>query len=204
MAKKGNKNKNGNKDFESGLKSNTKHGIFAIVFFVLALFFLMAKFDMAGVAGTFINDKFTLLLGIGYILLPILFLMLGSSFVKSETPDIGWARTVSAVLFLLAGLGIIDISYIDNSGGLLGEILSTPFVYLFDDMASIIFLGAILIISILVMFDAKLDLSKFFSKLWGFFIRKKEERDIIEKEEPINEEEEVEEEEEEERNAESV
>ena len=52
----------------------------------------------------------------------------------------------------------------NHAGGLLGEILSTPFVSLFDVSASLVFLGAILIISILIMFDAKLDLAPFSEK----------------------------------------
>ena len=99
--------------------------------------------------------------------------MLGSSFLKSETPNIGWRSVTSSTTFLLSGLGMIDIASGKHSGGLLGEILSTPFVALFDTYASIIFLGAILIISILVMFDAKLDLVPFFQKIWTLITRKK-------------------------------
>ena len=36
------------------LKTQTKHGIIAVILFVLALFFLMSAFDLAGVAGKFI------------------------------------------------------------------------------------------------------------------------------------------------------
>ena len=157
-----------------GLKSQTKHGILAIIFFVLALFFLMSAFNITGVAGEFIYEKLYYLLGIGYILLPLLLILLGSSFMKMETPDVGWRSVTSGAMFLLSGLGIIDIASGNYSGGLLGEILSTPLVSLFDVYASIIFLGAILIISILVIFDAKLNLGPFLEKLWIFITKKKE------------------------------
>ncbi|TSC78082.1 MAG: putative cell division FtsK/SpoIIIE [Parcubacteria group bacterium Gr01-1014_24] len=159
-----------------GLKTQTKHGIMAVIFFVLALFFLMSAFEMTGVAGEFIYEKLNYLLGIGYALLPALFVLLGSSFVKSETPDIGWTSTISGIMFLLSGLGLIDIASGKHSGGLLGEILSIPLVSLFDAYASIIFLGAILIISILVIFDAKLDIAPFFEKLWILITKKKAEK----------------------------
>jgi S-DNA-T family DNA segregation ATPase FtsK/SpoIIIE len=173
------KNKNDKKS--SGLQSHTKHGIVAVVFFVLALFFLMSYFNVAGVAGTFIYEKFYLLLGVGYVLLPILFILLGTSFIKSEVPDIGWTRTISGIMFLLSSLGIIDIAsgkdtatgLLNHSGGLLGQILSTPLVSFFDKYASFVFLGAILIISILIMFDAKLNLAPFFKKIWSLFAKKK-------------------------------
>jgi len=167
--------KNGKK-FSSGLKSQTKNGIIAVVFFVLALFFLMSYFNIAGVAGGFIYEKFDLLLGLGYVLLPALFILLGTSFMKSEAPDIGWTRIISGIMFLLSGLGMIDIASGagNHAGGLLGEILSTPFVSLFDVYASVIFLGALLIISILIMFDAELDLLPLFGKIWSFITKKRD------------------------------
>lgn len=155
------------------LKTETKHGIWAILFFVLAVFLMMSMFDSAGVAGKFVYKILDYLLGIGYILLPLLFVLLGSSFVKSETPNIGLTRTISGTMFLLSGLGIIDILSMEHAGGFLGRILSTPLVSLFDIYASIIFLGAILIISILVMFDTKLNLIPFIKKVWGLITRKK-------------------------------
>ena len=174
MTKTGKKEKNGREVF-SKLKTETKHGILAIVFFVLALFFLMSAFDMAGPAGFFFYDKLYYLLGVGYILLPFLFLLLGSSFLKSETPNIGWTRIVSSIMFLLSSLGMIDIASGKHSGGVLGEVLGTPFMALFDTYASIVFLGALLIISILVMFDAKLEIGSTIAKLWAILRRKKDE-----------------------------
>ena len=171
MAKNGNGKKVG-----ARLKAQTKHGIIAVVFFVLALFFLMSYANVAGKAGLFIYNISQMLLGtIGYFILPTLFILLGYSFIKSEVPDIGWTRAISGMMFLLSSLGIIDIAGgADNHvGGLLGKILSTPFVSLFDIQASLVLLGAILVISILIMFDAKLNLAPFFKKLWSIFAKKK-------------------------------
>ena len=175
MAKNGNEKKE--RKTSSGLKTQTKHGIIAIIFFVLAVFFLMAYFDLAGKAGIFLYEKLNYLLGVGYILLPILCILLGVSFIKSEAPDIGWARVISGIMFLLSGLGIIDIVSENHAGGILGKILPTPLVSLFDVYASSIFLGAILIISILIMFDAKLDLVPLFQKIWNGITKNKEKLD---------------------------
>jgi len=179
------------------LKTETKHGIFAIIFFVFALFFFMSAFSIAGPAGKSVYKIFYYLFGFGYALLPILCILLGSSFIKSERINIGWTRTISSIMFLFSGLGIIAIS--SNSehhyGGLFGKIISEPLVALFDVYASIFFLGAILIISILVMFDTKPMLISFFKKLWVWLRRKKS---VEENEEEIIEDEEMEEVEEEE------
>lgn len=150
------------------LKIETRHGIWAVLFFVLTVFLMMAMFNGAGKAGDFIYDFLNYFLGIGYIILPLLFILLGFSFLKSETPDIGWTRALSGTMFLLSSLGMIDVVSLEHSGGFLGRILSTPFVFLFEVYASIIFLGAILIISILVMFDAKPDLTPLLKNIWNF------------------------------------
>ncbi len=174
MAKNG-KNK---RDPGPGLKTQTKHGIVAVIFFVLALFFLMSYANIAGKAGLFVYELFQMLLGaVGYFILPTLFILLGYSFIKSEVPDVGWTRTISGIMFLLSSLGIINIvggiGANGPAGGLLGKILAMPFVSLFDVSAGLILLGAILIISILIMFDAKLNLAPFFEKLWSIFAKKK-------------------------------
>jgi S-DNA-T family DNA segregation ATPase FtsK/SpoIIIE len=171
------KNKKSNStEKSSGLKTQTKHGIIAVIFFVLALFLLMSMsvFNVAGVAGKNVYEFLDLLFGYGYVLLPILFVLLGISFIKSEVPDIGWVRTLSGILFLLSSLGIIDIASGKgvHGGGLFGEILSTPFVALFDIYASLVFLGALLIISLLIMFDTKPNFTTFFARIKSLFSKK--------------------------------
>ncbi len=174
---------------DAGLKSQTKHGIISIIFFVLALFFLMSAFDVTGVAGVFTKNFFKDVLGnIGYFFLPTLLIMFGYSYIKSEAPNIGWRNTIGGIIFLISSLGILNISVSKEAGGLIGKILAVPFISLFDTYASIIFLGALLIISILVIFDAKLDLIPFLKKIWGFISRKKEIEEVEEEEEGEEEE----------------
>lgn len=196
--KKTEKEKVGRNSSSSNLKTETKHTILAVVFFVLGLFFLMSAMDMAGVAGVFLYDKFEYLLGVGYWLLPILLGMLGSSFMKSETPDFGTHRIVSSLLFLLSSLGMIDIASGTHAGGVLGEVLAIPFMALFDTYASIAFLGALLIISILVMFDARPELKPLWDKILSLFRKEKIDKKSLKAEQgDSDDEEEMEEDEEE-------
>ena len=205
MAKNGNRKKEGRESLSEnklGLKSQTKNIIEAVVFFVAAIFFFMSYFDMTGVAGKFIYDKLYYLLGVGYVLLPSILILLGYSFIKSRTPNLGWRGFASASMFLLSGLGLIDIAsgkdvsgVLNHSGGFLGRILSTPLVAMFDVYASIVFLGAILIISILVISNEELAIIPLFTKIWNFITRKKTEKVQEEAdEEEVAEEEDVEEE----------
>ncbi len=113
------------------LKTETKHGIEAILFFVFALFLFMSMLDLAGVAGKNTYEFLNYFFGIGYVLLPTLFILLGYSFLKSETPDIGITRTISGVLFMLSSLGMIDLVSKEHAGGFFGRILSGPlFIFL--------------------------------------------------------------------------
>ena len=175
MAKNGRGRKNDRDERKNsrGLKTHTKHGIIAVMLFVVALFFVMSAFSKAGVAGEFVYEKLHYLLGVGYLLLPLLLILLGSSFLKSEAPEFGWARLVSGLMFLFSGLGIIDVISGTHAGGFFGEIVASPFVKLFDTYATVAFLFALLVISILIMFDARLDPASLWKKIWSFLSRKK-------------------------------
>ena len=161
-----------NTEYFSKLKPETKHGIWSVVFFVLALFFILAAFGTAGVAGRFFYNIFRYLLGVGYSLVPTLFILLGYSFVKSEKPEVGTSRAISSILFLVSSLGLFDIASMKNAGGIIGKFVAKPLVSLFDVYASIIFLGALLIISLLVMFDTKPMLIPLFKNFINFFSKK--------------------------------
>jgi S-DNA-T family DNA segregation ATPase FtsK/SpoIIIE len=176
MAKngKGKRDEKQEKKTSRGLKTHTKHGIIAVILFAVALFFVMSAWSAAGVAGEFAYEKLHYLLGIGYFLLPLLLVLLGSSFLKSETPEFGWGRVFSGLLFLFSGLGIIDVISGNHAGGFFGEIVAAPFVKLFDVYATVAFLFALLVISILIMFDARLDPASFWKTLRVFFSRKKD------------------------------
>ena len=170
------KNKNFRKETR-GLKAHTKHGIMAVILFALALFFLMSAFGIAGMAGRFAYEKLHYLLGVGYALLPLLLILLSVSFLRSEAPEFGWTRFVSGLMFLFSGLGIIDIISLNHAGGFFGEILAAPFLALFEAYVSVAFLFAILVISILIIFDAKLDVARLWKKFWSLFSGKKEEKE---------------------------
>lgn len=155
------------------LKNETKHGIAAILSFALAAFFLMSLFSAAGKAGAVVYEALRYLVGIGYVMIPILFVLLGASFLKGEKASYGIIQVFAAALFMLSGLGIIDVLSRAHSGGVLGEVLGIPFLSLFDVYASIVFLAAILVISILAMFDVKPNLAPTFRLLWSAMTKNK-------------------------------
>lgn len=154
----------------SGLREETVHGVFAVVFFACALFFILAALNLAGIAGSSTYSALKTFLGIGYFLLPILLLMLAVTYAGSLDERLGISRGFGSLLFFLSGLATIDLIE-SGQGGLVGHYISGPLSLLFDK-ATIIILAALLIISVLIIFDLHFSLSPL-KKLASFFLRKK-------------------------------
>lgn len=161
------------------LKEETRHSIWGILFFVFALFIVLSFFKSAGPAGAFFYGVFNSFFGIGYFLLPVLLVVLGISFMRSGRPQVAKLHAIAGAITLLSSLAIMDIAQngAEEStnvflGGYLGSIASWPFVKLFGTYASLLFLGALLIISIIVMFDEKPNLITFFENIKKLFSKK--------------------------------
>jgi S-DNA-T family DNA segregation ATPase FtsK/SpoIIIE len=177
----------------SNLKEETLHAIIAIGFFVLAIFLIMAWLGSrnilnAGPAGDLSYRGLTFLFGYGFFLLPLLLFILSFTFFRSIKTNIGTLSTVGSFLFLASGLGLIDIIWANKNGGIVGEIVSYPFLKLFDFYASLIFLSAIFIVSLLIIFDARPRLEHFM--FWRWFSKEtttEEEVTVISSETPEEE-----------------
>ncbi len=139
----------------SNLKESTLQSVWGIILFVLCLFFLLAAFNKGGHVGTTIYEWFNGLLGFGYYLLPLLFLILAASFFGDGNRKFSLSKILGSLLFIFSGLGILDILK-DQSGGTLGSLFSKPLVSMFDVPLTFIVLLAVGIIAILIILDAAL------------------------------------------------
>jgi len=144
---------------EPRIKEETKHGILAVLAFALTIFFLLAAFHIAGKAGDFFYKILDGLFGAGYYLIPIIFLLLGISFLKAVKPNFFVIRMIGGLVFFVASLGILSITFQNNAGGWAGELIANPAISFFDYYFSLIFFGALDLISALVIFDTKLTLN---------------------------------------------
>jgi len=155
------------------LKDGTRQSIIAIIIFVLGIFLLLSSFGYGGMAGSKIYEILNSLFGIGYFLLPITLFILGYAILKELKQNFAMIRSVSSLVLFLSSLGIIDSLF--RKGGVVGEFVSTPLLKFFDLYISLIFLTALLLISILVIFDIQL-------KNWSLFfwnkIKQKELEDL--------------------------
>ena len=155
-----------------GLKRETIHAVFSIIFFSLAVLSILASFSKAGVVGRYLYDFLSLLLGVGYFILPLILILLGLSFLKESRASFALSTGGGAVLFIISALGIIDILFGKGSGGFLGKMISTPVLKLFDIYAGIIVLIALLIISLLVLFDTRPRIEPLLELIKRIFTRK--------------------------------
>jgi S-DNA-T family DNA segregation ATPase FtsK/SpoIIIE len=144
------------------LAQKTKHSILAVVFFVLAILSILASLDLSGLVGEKLFNIFTWLSGVGYFLLPIIFIMLSISFLKQEEREFSGLKTTGAILFFVSGLGIISslakILEWTRDGGHIGKTISQIFIWLFGSTATLIILSALIIISCLILFEAELTI----------------------------------------------
>jgi len=154
------------------LEKETTNAIWAIVLLVLALIFLLASFSSAGRVGDVVFSFFSSVLGIGYYLLPTAFFLLGISLLRARAKEFAALKMISTAIFFLSGLGLIG-TFSEERGGLVGKIIAAPFLSLFDFTASIIILTALVIISLILLFETKFSFeSLLFWRNFNIFSRK--------------------------------
>ncbi|MCR4279389.1 MAG: DNA translocase FtsK [Candidatus Zambryskibacteria bacterium] len=128
--------------------SNTILGVFALV---VAIFLLLGAFSSAGRVGTFTYEVLSYLFGIGYYLMPLVFLLLSISFIHERERNIAIPQIIGSILFFISSLGLVNL--LSRRGGITGGFISEPLVSLFDVYLTTILLLAFIIVSVLVIFD---------------------------------------------------
>jgi len=156
--------------FFNELERETVHGVIAVIFFVLAVFFVLASLSKGGPAGTYTFTFFNYLLGYGYFLLPLVCLMLGISFWNTFEKKLPVSKWIGGVLFLLSGLGLLGVVS-DQTGGKVGALIAHPLLQFFALDATLIFLIALVAISCFIIFDSRIGMRNLFSSLRKIFVR---------------------------------
>jgi len=176
----------------STIKDETKHAILSIAFLVLAIFLILSYLNMAGVAGEYTYSFLGKLFGTGYFLFPVLSFLLMFSFSKNERPKLISVALASGAMFLVSTLALVDIIFRNRTsekitGGSIGKLTSIPFLKLFDDILSIVILGALTVISTVIIMESKITLEPFLfgRRLWGKSEEINDEEDEEEKMEEI-------------------
>ena len=166
------------KNLISKLKGETVGWILAISLFAIAIFFILSSLDKAGIAGQKVYSIFRMFFGLGFYLLPIVSMLLSIAYARSYIRPVTKVQCVGAFIFFVSALSLINIIFVD-SGGVLGKLLSTPLLKLFDFYVTSIILVSLIAVSILVIFDVGIN----FPYLLSLF--KKNKNDELEKEQDV-------------------
>ncbi|MEK7649963.1 MAG: DNA translocase FtsK 4TM domain-containing protein [Patescibacteria group bacterium] len=158
MAKKKTRKENSRKEREREplLAQETRDSIVAIVALVAAVLSVMAWIGVAGRVGEWAYALFSLLLGRGYFLLPIALSLVSAALLFSIKQKFVSLPLVGATLFLVSSLALADIGFGERTGGLVGEYAAKPMLYFFDSFASGVIFVSLIIISMLITFNASL------------------------------------------------
>ncbi|KND46748.1 MAG: Cell division protein FtsK [Parcubacteria bacterium C7867-006] len=140
---------------ESYLKEETVRAIVAVAFFVISVFLLMSAFNKGGFVGEKAFELFSYLFGIGYYLMPTIFFILCVSFFRTLHKRLALTHSIGGILFFVSSLSLVNIS-LPGRGGVVGGFISGPLIGMFDTYASVLILLALLVVSILTIFDAPL------------------------------------------------
>src|SRR3989344_1053183 len=141
------------------LSQETRNGIWGVLSFGLAILVTLSFFDKAGRAGDIFNNLANSLFGWGMFLVPLAFLILGTSFIKSISRKIYSSAVFGTVLFVLAFLALFFIlgdggfQIRVSQGGYLGVLIGFPILKSLGFFSSLIVLVLLLLVSLLIALD---------------------------------------------------
>ncbi|OGN05175.1 MAG: hypothetical protein A2925_01330 [Candidatus Yanofskybacteria bacterium RIFCSPLOWO2_01_FULL_44_22] len=144
------------------ISQETRNSILGIGSFILAILSVLSFVNMAGRAGDIFNVVSKSLFGWGFFLVPVAFLLLGLSFVKSLSRKIYLSAVFGTAVFVLSILAIFFVigdgafSQRVDQGGYLGVILGFPVLELTGFSASLVIFVALIFVSLLLSLNIPL------------------------------------------------
>ncbi len=141
--------------FFDDLSPHTKQAIGAILFVVLAIFFLLSSLGYAGIAGDATHRALTYLFGYGFVLAPIVCALFVYVFLKPRDDNhISFSKLVGVTLFFLASLGLLELA--TEHGGLIGTLAHYPLFTLFGEIVAGVVLFALVLVGLFLTFNTNL------------------------------------------------
>src|SRR3989344_1020065 len=139
--------------------------VFAVGAFIFAALFAISYIGKGGTLGSYLYWAFDFLLGSGYFLVPVIFVLLGFSFLFSERSRVFKVTLLGGCAFLISSLGLFDLLIGSGVGGALGALIARPLLRLFDFWGGFIISFGVWIISGLLLFNIP---------FWNYFRRDRE------------------------------
>lgn len=161
-ARKSRKDSESELDFLPTISPEVTRGVAAVFSIALCLFLTLAGFGVGGAVGSYLFTLLSSLLGVGYLLLPLSFLILAIGLIRSYEQYFGALQVVSVVIFLLSSLAFIDL-IIPGKSGVVGSFVARPLVSLIDPVATGIFLVAFIFVALIIAFN--IHIGAFFARV---------------------------------------
>lgn len=157
MARKKKKKTKQRKPYFDDLSPHTKQAIGAVAFVVLAIFFTLALFDYAGSLGEWVRIALEFLFGKGAYLAPFIcvFYVYALLNPREEDQEVSMSKIIGIALLFISLLGLLEL-YKEDFGGLIGMVVEYPLTYLMDRLATGVILGALVLVSLFLTFNASL------------------------------------------------
>ncbi|MBI5037602.1 MAG: DNA translocase FtsK 4TM domain-containing protein [Candidatus Kerfeldbacteria bacterium] len=151
----------------SRLKPETKHGIYVVLLFTLAIVTTFSLFGWAGQFGEAVRTVLLYVFGWGKIAVPLILFIIGYLLVRPQQYSFRLANGIGLGLLFLSGTGFLHLvglplaeatSAISSGrgGGYVGLLLSYPLESVMGPWATGVILLAVFLISLMVMFDVSL------------------------------------------------
>ncbi len=138
------------------VSSETKKSVIGITLIGVSVILFLAAFGTAGPAGAFFYGIAHGLLGVGYYLIPVIFLIVGVLFLVSSEEKFFGVIFAGMAGFVLTGLGLIDVIW-PTQAGWLGKVVGSLEIP-FGSVATIILLVTLMITALLVTLNASVNL----------------------------------------------
>ncbi len=142
--------------WHADLLPETKKGIIAVIFFIVAVLLVLSYAEKGGALGRVLFRTLNFLVGSGYFFMPLIFIIGGLALLRSEKRNIVTTTILGSVLFLLASLGLLNVLFGGNTGGFMGALISAPLLRLFDFWASLVIVAGLFVISLLLTLNIPL------------------------------------------------
>ncbi|MFP4617136.1 MAG: DNA translocase FtsK 4TM domain-containing protein [Candidatus Paceibacterota bacterium] len=174
--KENKEDKNDSKEKKGALREDTVRAIASVLSFVAGIFFVLAAFDLGGIAGKYSFEFLFKLFGAGYFFIPLVLILIGATLLRSLENAFNKVHALGALLFFISGVSLAGLLTHGDGGGLIGGFIASPLEKFFDFYASFIILSAFMLISIFIMFNTSIRFEHF-AALKNRFSRSKKKED---------------------------
>jgi len=151
------------------LNPEAKKGITIVFITVLAIISILSFLNLAGNAGSYIDQFLSVAFGVSKYIFPLILLAVIFALTPSNKNSTSWITYVGIILFVLSFNGIVHLYITKNltsfaldaalgglGGGMVGLVLSYPLQLILGYWAGLVILFSLIVISILLIFNTSL------------------------------------------------